>query len=299
MARPALLDTHVHFHDLSHPSLRWDWLDVDAPVDSTVGPDFAIRSRRYLPEDFLAETRFQRVAGVVHVQAALGSPDPVEETRWLQALADACGTPHAIVGYVDLARDDVEEQLARHRESPRFRGVRDLRCDDYLDNPSWRAGYAKLAGLVCCDDPFIEDAEKVRRLAEANPEVTLCIDHACFPGLAGRPREHAHANESAWRAAIRLLAGAENVVMKISGLGVSDHRFTAASIRPWIAHCLETFGARRCVLGSDWPLGRLYGSYGDTLAAYDEALSDLDGEEREAVFRGNAERIFAIEAGAR
>ena len=55
-------DTHVHFHDFSHPGLRWNWLTADA-VDPELGNYDAIKARRYTAEDFLAETRFRDVLG--------------------------------------------------------------------------------------------------------------------------------------------------------------------------------------------------------------------------------------------
>src|SRR5262245_5884644 len=107
------IDTHVHFWDLRSPTLNYDWLAPDAQ-DARLGDIGAIKSQRYWPDDFVAETRFQNVAGVVHVQAAIGSTDPVEETRWLQALADASGIPQGIVASVDLARPDAESVLRAH-----------------------------------------------------------------------------------------------------------------------------------------------------------------------------------------
>ena len=102
MADLELTDTHVHFHDLDEPRLHYSWLLPDAPPDTDLGDYRAIKSRRYWADDFLAETRFANVGKVVHVQAATGIPDPVDETRWLQAFADRLGVPHGIVAFVDL-----------------------------------------------------------------------------------------------------------------------------------------------------------------------------------------------------
>lgn len=295
MARPPFADTHVHFHDMTHPSLRYAWLEWGAPVDPTEGDSGAIRALHYRAEDFLAETRFQNVSKVVHVQAAIGSADPVEETRWLDACARRAGIPHGIVAAADLAAPDVAEAIARHRAFPGFRGIRDLRDDDYLTNPDWERGFALLDGLVCCDDPFVEQMGLARALAERHPGVTLCIDHAGFPGYAGIPRVPASDGGAAWRAGMAELAKAPNVVVKISGLGMSDHAWTAESIRPWVLHCIEQFGVERAFFGTNWPLDRLYGSYGDVLDAYDAITADFTEAERHALFHGNAERIFRLQ----
>jgi predicted TIM-barrel fold metal-dependent hydrolase len=297
MARLPFVDTHVHFFDMHHPKLRYVWLEPDAEIDPMVGEDGAIRAQRYWADDFIAESRFHNVSKVVHVQAAIGTEDAVEETKWLQAFSDRLGVPHGVIAYIDLTDDDAADQLARHREFPVVRGIRDIRYDDYLDNEVWRRGYALLDGLVCCDDPFIEEMPKARRLAEEFPGVTLCIDHAAYPGVDGNPREHSKANFDAWRDGIRELAAAPNVVMKISGLGMSDHEWTPDSVRRWVTECIDAFGVERCFFGSNWPLDRLYCSYGDVVNGFAEVIADLSEAEQRALFSENAERIFGLKEG--
>ena len=296
MARLPFVDTHVHFYDLRAPQLRYDWLAPGGDPGETelVGDYGAIRAEHYRAEDFLAETRFRNVEKVVHVQAAIGIEDPVQETRWLQAFADRVGAPHGIVAYVDLAAEDAAEQLDRHRAFPSFRGVRDPRCDDYLTDDAWRRGCALLDGLVLCDDPFVEQMGAARGLAEALPGVTFCVDHAAYPGFGGIPRSADRADFDAWRAGLRELAGADNVVVKISGLGMSDHAWTVDSIRPWALACIEAFGTERAFFGTNWPLDRLYSSYGDVLDAYAEIVADFTDAEQRALFSGNAERVFKL-----
>ncbi|HZV72256.1 MAG TPA: amidohydrolase family protein [Conexibacter sp.] len=295
MARLPFVDTHVHFHDLANPSLRYGWLEADAPSDEVVGPDRAIRAQRYWADDFLAETRFQNVAKIVHVEVAVdGDCDPVEETRWIQAFADRLGYPHGIVARVDLAQPDAAEQIERHRAFANFRGVRDQRGDDYLANPQWRKGFAALEGLVFCDAPFVAEMGEARRLAEQHPGVTLCVDHAAYPGTGGKPRTPAQADFASWRAGMRQLAAAESAVVKISGLGMSDHAWTAESIRPWVLECIDAFGVERSFFATNWPLDRLYSSYGDVLDAYAEIVADFTEAEQLALFAGNAERIFRL-----
>jgi predicted TIM-barrel fold metal-dependent hydrolase len=298
--RLPFVDTHVHFHDRMHPTLRYDWLEWEAPLDEMVGDEGAIRAKHYRAEDFLAETRFQNVKATVHVQAAIGSADPVDETRWLHESAERTGTPSAVVAAVDLAAPDAEETLQRHLVFPLMRGIRDLRDDDYLSNPAWRRGYAAMEGhdLVCCDDPFLEQMGLIRALAEEHPGVTLCIDHAAHPGYRGIPREPSHGDVGQWRAAIREVAKAQNVVIKMSGFGMSDRQWTPEMLRHWIHECLDAFGVDRAFFGTNWPLDRLYSSYGDVLDAYAAAIADLTSAEQVALFSGNAERIFRIETAS-
>lgn len=290
MERLPFTDTHVHFHDMREASLRYDWLNPGLEPDELLGDYAAIRSERYWPDDFLAETRFQNVERVVHVQAAIGTPDPVDETRWLQAFHDRLGVPHGAVAYADLADPRLAETLDRHGQYSILRGIRDFRYDDYLTNPAWERGFAQLGerGLVCCDDPPIAQAEDVRRIADAHPDTTFCLDHAYFP--------HARGDDyfEEWRAAIRVAASAPSTVIKVSGLGQADHAWTVDSMRPWVHACLDAFGVERTFFATNWPVDRLFSSYGDVLDAYAALVADLTADEQRALFSGNARRIFDV-----
>lgn len=289
MATLPFVDTHVHYWDLKNPDLRYVWLEPDW-VHPVLGDIDGLKVQRYSADEYIAETRFQNVVKAVHIQAAIGIADPVEETKWLQAQADRVGFPHAIVGHCDLAADDASETIARHLEHANVRGVRDFGEGDYLADPNWRRGYGLLAehGLVFCIDTVWESMEKVRSLVDEHDGVVLCVDHAGFP----RARDDEYfAN---WKRGMTTLAGAPNVVCKISGLGMCDPNWTVESLRPWVLACIEIFGVERCFFGTNWPVDSLYSSYGDVVDAYDTITTDFAADERTALFSSNAERVFRI-----
>lgn len=291
MSRLPFVDTHVHFHDLQRTDLRYEWLEPDAPLDPVTGPDHAIRALRYWADDFVAETRFHEVSQVIHVQAALGTPDPVAETRWLEEFRRRLGTPDAAVAYVDLTRFDAPQVLAEQAAFSFVRGIRDLRDDDYLEDPAWLRGYAALAehDFVCCVTPDVDQMPAAARVATRFSDITMCLDHASYP----KRRDSAYFD--AWRRGMAVLAAVPNVVVKISGLGQADHRWTVGSLRPWVLTCIELFGPERCFFGSNWPVDRLYSSYGDVLAAYAEIISELPASEQSELFHGSARRVFRLE----
>ncbi|HVW18862.1 MAG TPA: amidohydrolase family protein [Solirubrobacteraceae bacterium] len=289
MASLPFVDTHVHYWNLKDPSLYYSWLQPDW-VHPVLGDIDGIKVLRYSADEYIAETRFQNVSKAVHVQAALGIADPVEETRWLQAQADRTGFPHGIVGHVDLIEPSAEETLARHLEHANFRGVRDFAAGTSMQDPAWRRGYGLLADndLVFCIDTVWEEADAVRGLADEHDQVVLSIDHAGFP------RERSDEYFESWKRGMTTLAGAPNIVMKISGLGMCDNEWTVDSIRPWVLSCIEIFGVERSFFGSNWPVDSLYSSYGDVLDAYEAIIADFSPDERTALFSGNAERIFRV-----
>ena len=99
---------------------------------------------------------------------------------------------------------------------------------------------------------------------------------------------------ASWRDAITGLAAAENVTCKISGLGMTDPQFTAESLKRWVDSCVEAFGPQRCVLGSNWPVDRLYSSYDVIMDLYREYISHLSDAEQATVLSENAARIFKL-----
>jgi predicted TIM-barrel fold metal-dependent hydrolase len=289
MAEIPFVDTHVHFHDMQHPKLRYAWLEPGTK-HGFMGDIEAIQSQRYWADDFIGETRFSNVRKSIHVQAALGIPDPVDETRWLQAFADRLGHPHGIVAEVHLAQDDAQAVIERHLAFPNVRGVRDFGPGDYLVDPAWQRGYGLLGAhdLVACLDSTPEAYAKMRALAERYPDVVMSVDHAGFP--RGRDADYF----AFWKRELANLAGAPNVVIKISGLGMGDKRWTVDSWRPWVLTCIELFGVERSFFGTNWPVDRMFSSYPDVLDAYLAIIGDFSRAEQEAMFFANAERIFRI-----
>lgn len=290
MARLPFVDTHVHFWDLQHPDLHYSWLAPDA-IHEVMGNIDEIKFPLYGADEFLAESAGANVSKIVHVQAALGIEDPVNETIWLEQAAQRTGAPHAIVAHIDLRAAAVEEEIARHAEaSPRLRGVRDFAEGDYLVDPAFARGYAALGrhGLVCDLDCVWEDMHKARDLANAHPETTVILDHAGFP------RERTPEYFANWKRGMSTLAEAPSAWCKISGLGMCDNDWTVDSIRPWFEYCLEAFGVERCVLGSNWPVDKMFSTYDAVIDAYAEIVSGLTPSEQVALFSGNAERVFHL-----
>lgn len=287
--RIEFVDAHVHFYDLSHPELGWSWLapEVDHPL---IGNIDAIKAQRFIVDDYAAETRFCNVTAAVHIQAAIGSEDPVVETAWIQGQHDRGVLPLAIVGDARMQSPDVEATLERHAEHSQMRGIRDFAEGDYLVDPNFHRGYALLEkyDLAYDLDCFWEGMEKARNLAQKFPNILLILGHAGFP------QERDDEYFANWSKGMRTLAEAENVVCKVSGLGMRDKLWTADSIRPWVLESIEAFGVERCMMGTNWPVDRLFSSYTDVVDAYHEVLADFSDDEKQALFNKNARKYYRL-----
>ena len=290
MDKLAFVDTHVHFWDLQHPDLHYSWLQPEFFHPQLKERLDRLKGKNYVAEDFIAETRAANVTKAVHVQAALGIEDPVKESEWLQQAAERTGFPHAIVAHSNLKNPDVEEELARHVESPNVKGIRDFSEGDYLNDPSFHRGYALLEKyrLAASLDVKWEDMPKMRDLARKFPGITAVLDHCGFP------QERTDDYFRSWQRGISALAEADNVICKLSGLGMCDWNWTVDSIRPWLLHCIDAFGPERCIFATNWPVDKLFSTYDALIDAYTEVVDGFSGDEKAAMFSGNAEALYGI-----
>src|SRR5215510_7352223 len=145
-----VIDTHHHIW------LRKDvgWL-ADPPIPRMFGDYFGIR-RDYPVKEFIDDVNAQGVTKSVHVTAIRIPGQALDETRWLQAVADSHGLPHGIVCNADLADPDAEAAIKAQKQFPNLRGVRQMLYwdtdpvrrgaprADFCNSPDFRRGFALL-----------------------------------------------------------------------------------------------------------------------------------------------------------
>jgi len=291
-ADELLLDTHVHFWDHAVEGLRWPWLEPNFSHRKVSGTH-VLDAPRYTSDEFRRESAGAGVGGMIHIQAVDGVADLARETEWLAGLADTTGLPDAIVGSCVVTSPEATSLLDRHARYRRFAGVRDITAARHLDADEATAALDWLATRRLSFEArrHHEQFDVLDTIASRWPDLTLVLSHACLP-LERTAQEH-----QLWSASMRRLAQRPNVVCKISAVaGASDPQWTVDSIRPWILTCVETFGADRCMLGTNWPIDRLHARYPDLVAAYREVLSVLDAGERQAVLSQTARRVYGVPA---
>ena len=288
-----IVDTHVHLFDLTHKDLIWSWLAPGAE-QGRLGNIDGIKSLRYEAENLIAESRFAGIDKFVHVQAAIGSKDPVIETKWLTQMFAKTALPAAIVGHVDLTLESAHKVIDQHLQYANFRGVRDFAVEGALlsggENKELNSALNYLAenNLVLDLDCQWPNMPLVAEMARKHPQLKIVIEHI------GIPTSTADDYFANWKIGMQALANEPNIFCKISGVGMMDPKFTEASIRPWIEHCISIFRPQRCMLGSNWPLDRLFSSYDIVLNIYREIISQYSAEEQIAISSATANSFYRI-----
>jgi predicted TIM-barrel fold metal-dependent hydrolase len=294
MSTLDFVDTHIHFWERPHPTLEWVWL-ADDFIHPQLGDTILLKEmRRYVVREYLEDIEGSNVTKAVHIQAAIGSADPVEETIWLQAMADKTGWPQGIVGDARLQSPDVEKTIERHMEHSNFRGLRDFAQGDYLVDPDFHRGYALLEkyNLAYDLDVLWGDMHKAADLARKFPNTTLVVDHAGFP------QERTDEYLEQWKSGMEAFKDVDNAVIKISGLGMGDQmagsNWTIDSLRPFVLGCIEAFGVERSFFGTNWPVDKMYSTYGELVTAYRELISEFSDDEQQALLSKNAEKCYRV-----
>lgn len=292
------VDAHVHLWDLSH--IRYGWLTAPFSEDGPNGSVEAIATT-YLPADYRAESANWTVAGYVHVDAGADASQALDETRWLSALD---GGPDGIVAFAALDDPDVERLLAAHVEHGKVRGIRHIvnwhseprrtyTPRDVTGDEPWARGFALLAkyGLSFDLQCYPGQMPALAALLARHDDVPVVINHLGMPVLSDP------GGIGDWRRGMAALAALPQVSVKISGLGFASRPLSVDAARPLVLEAIDLFGSDRCLVASDFPTDRLFGTFDGTLGAYAEIIGNFSDDERRAMWGRNADRVYRLGLG--
>jgi predicted TIM-barrel fold metal-dependent hydrolase len=291
-----VIDTHHHIW------LRRDipWL-ADPPIQRMFGDYFGLR-RDYPVEEWINDIVPEGVTKSVHVTANWGIPRALDESRWLQSVADKHGFPHGICCQVDMTDPDLDLKLKEQKQFPNMRGVRqqlywdshprrqNVPRPDFCNAPEFRRGFALLEkhDLSFELQVFAGQAQYAVELIEAFPNVRMILLHA------GMLTDRAPEMIEQWRAALTGFAAFPNVHVKLSGLGMFSLGLTVAQARQVIRDTIQIFGIDRTIYGSNFPLEKLHASYADFFACYRAVMSEYSEADQRKVFHDNAATFYRL-----
>lgn len=295
-----IVDAHHHLWDLGRN--YYPWLS-DRPEHEFFLGDYSAIKRDFMPEDYRRATDGYNVVATVHVEAEWDRDRQVAETEWLHEVAVESGMPNAIVGHAWLANDNCEEVLAGHAEFPLMRGIRskpvtasspdkiEKGAPGTMQDPNWRAGFRLLHKYGLTYDlrvPFWHLPEAAE-IATLYPETPMVLNHTGFPW------DRSEDGLKAWREAMRIIAEAPQVWLKISELGLRDDPWELESNRRVVLEAIDIFGIDRCMFASNLPVCTLRADFATIVEGIATMVADFPRADREKLFSGNAARFYRLE----
>lgn len=270
------IDSHQHFWDYDPKEYPW------IPLGSAIHGSFK-------PEDLEPLLRSANIDGCIAVQARQN----LEENVYLCSLAEANPLIQAVVGWIDLRSDDVEQQAAAFKRLPKSVGVRHVVQDEtdseFMTREPFRRGIAALKehGLVYDILIYAHQLPDAVRLVRDFPDQVFVLDHIAKPRIAtGEIQE--------WASNMREIAQYQNLFVKLSGMVTeADHlHWKTQKLEPYWNVVSEAFGPDRILYGSDWPVIRLASDYARWVATVSRWLEVYSSSDREKVWGGNARRVY-------
>lgn len=277
-----ILDTHTHFYDPTRPQgVPWP-----GKQDSSL-------YRKVLPEDYKKIARPLGVIGTIIIEA---SPW-VEDNQWLLDLAKDDTFIPAIIGNLNPLEEKYPEHLRRFAKQTKFRGFRinDNHLKKVLEDQKGVQNLQLLSDLglrleVNGGPPLLMTVDKT---AQKFPKLKIMVNHAAnMPNDGKEPQK-------LWVDGMNLASRNENVYCKISSLtgsarsgGFKGEYVPLDYCRGVLDVLWSSFGSKRLVVGSDWPVGEKGASLKNIFDLPRDFLKTKPPEEQANVFIGNAKDFY-------
>jgi L-fuconolactonase len=273
------LDSHQHFWHFELP--KHEWID----------DEMASIRRDFTPEDLKPILEANGIDGCIAVQA----DQTISETDFLLDISHKHDFVKGVVGWVDLRTVILEEVLARYTKRPKLKGFRHVVQGEpdpfFMLRPEFLRGIETIGKYGYTYDILIFPHQLVSalELVKQFPDQKFVIDHLAKP--------YAKAGYfTGWAAGMTAIAKYANVYCKLSGLITEANysSWTPEELLPYLRHALEIFGPNRCMFGSDWPVCRVAGDYGQVKGLIETLLQDYSLADQAAVFGGTCASFYDV-----
>ena len=279
LVRTMKIDSHQHFWKYNPDEYAW------------ITDDMGILRQDFLPEDLKPLLSRAGIHGSVAVQAR----QSLDETRWLLNLAGENEFIKGVVGWVDLCSENLEDQLMEFLPNPKFVGVRHIIQDEPDKFFILRKEFIRGVGLLQRFDLAYDILVFARHLPQTiefvrkYPDQVFVLDHIAKPEIRLR-------KTSPWKEEVMKLAAFQNVYCKVSGMITEADwlRWKKTDFRPYLDTLTDAFGTNRLMIGSDWPVCQLAGSYTDVLEIAVNYFAGFSRYEKKALFGRNAEKAYQL-----
>jgi L-fuconolactonase len=274
------IDSHQHFWQYSPAEHIWM---TDAMHD--LKKDFE-------PEDMALLLKQIGFDGSIAVQAR----QSIDETNWLLKLANENDFIKGVVGWLDLRSFDIDKVLSCYSNQKKLVGVRHVvhdELDDYfMLQPAFQNGIAALKEHNLTYDLLLypKHLPVALKLVEKFPDQPFVVDHIAKPCISNK-------EFSPWKDGLKELAKHQNVFCKLSGM-VTEAKWndwTDDDFKQYLDIVIESFGTKRVMIGSDWPVCTLSGNYSATMNIVINYADQFSEEIRDGILGRNCINFYKID----
>jgi L-fuconolactonase len=273
------IDAHQHF---------WIYNDQDFPwIDSRMEK----LKQNFKPQQLREELIKAGFVGSVAIQAR----QKVEETRWLLSLSRKFPFIKAIVGWIDLQSEKIEENLIEFTGESKFAGVRHVIQDekeiDFMLKKEFMRGIAYLEDYALTYDLLIypRHLKSACQLVQKFPNLKFVVDHLAKPPIKEQILEP-------WATDIKQLAMYDNVYCKLSGMVTEAdwNRWKLKDFIPYLDIVFKAFGPERLMFGSDWPVCLVAGNYQSVANPVLEYIKQCSENEQLKILRDTCISFYSL-----
>ncbi len=275
-----ILDTHQHL--IYGDRFSYPWTDEIA----------ALKGQSFRFEDYQLAAADTGITNTLFMEA--DAEDWRAETDMVLEMVDDPGT--IISGVIANCRPedpgfDAWLDTIVDRPVVGLRRILHVMPDGLSQDDAFRANIRKLSGHgLTFDLCFLgRQLAIAAELVRACEDVQFVLDHCGVPDIASGAMDP-------WREHIRRLAAMPNVACKISGVTAYAKPGEGAIdvVRPWVEHCLESFGWDRVIWGSDWPVCNINAGLAEWVAISREIVSGENASNQVKLFRDNAINTYGL-----
>ena len=274
-----IIDAHQHF---------WQY---DPERHGWINDNMSVLKKDFMPVHLQEVFEANNVNGCVAVQADQSEA----ETEFLLDLADKNPFVKAVVGWVDLRSEQIEERLTYFKGFSKLAGFRHVvqsePDNNFMLREDFKRGIGSLLKYGFTYDILIfpTQMEAARQITEIFPDQKFVVDHIAKPYIKKGLLEP-------WGSAMRSIAQNENVSCKISGMVTEAdwQNWQYDDFVPYMDVVMEAFGPDRLMFGSDWPVCLLAGDYSRIKGIVEKYIEKLSESEKQKIMGDTAIKFYGI-----
>ena len=276
-----IIDSHQHFWKYN-PS-RHNWINDNMSV---IRKDF-------MPSDLKTIYIENNIDGCIAIQV----DQTINETNFLLDLAKENTFIKGVVGWIDLRAPNINEVLNHYSNFEQIKGFRHivqgendnkfLLRSEFLRGISYLEKYNYVYDILI----FPNQLEMTLEFVKKFPNNKFVINHIAKPYI----KDNLYGE---WVKLMSKISNYENVFCKMSGMitEADYHLWSPEQITPYMDLVLTSFGSKRILFGSDWPVCLVAGSYKKVKELVTNFISKLSENEKTNIMGKNAINLYNIKS---